>query len=95
MSLRADIESLAAQRAKMADLAALSTFDLTLVGESKGMADHQDNGWAQQSWNSSTSMFVTVFRGLGSFLIFAIVFSPFWVPAAFLIRRGLRKGITT
>lgn len=94
MQLRGEIESLAGQRKAMADLAALSTFSLTLVGETKGMAEVEDKGWAQESWNSSTTLFAGVFRGVGSIGIFLLVFSPIWVPAAlvafWLIRRSTR-----
>lgn len=91
MSLRTEIESLSAQRKTTGDLAALSTIDLTLVGESKGIAATEDKGWASESWNSATTSFGGVLRVLGSLAIFMLVFSPVWIPLGFLAWRGSRS----
>lgn len=91
MNLRADIESMAAQKSALADLAALSTIELKLVGQAKGFGLTADKTWAQESWNTSTSAFGSVLRYFGSVAIFAAVFSPFWAPFAFLFVKAVRK----
>jgi hypothetical protein len=91
MNLRSDIESMAAQKASLADLAALSTIELRLVGEAKGMGLTADKTWAQESWNASTSALGSALRVFGSLAIFGAVFSPFWAPIAYLFVRAIRK----
>lgn len=92
MDLRAQIEGLAAQRSTMADLASLSTIELTLIGETKGIAAMEDKGWVQETWHSSTATLGVIFQGLGAFGIFLVVLSPIWLPIAFLIHRTIRKS---
>ena len=95
MKLREDIESMQAQRKVLADTAALSTIDLTLVGEAKPAAALEDKGWFAESWNTATGLFSGLSRTIGSFVVFLVVFSPFWGSfAAFvwwLVRREKAK----
>lgn len=91
MELRGQIESLSAQRSTMGDLAALSTIDLTLTGDTKGIAEIDDKGWVQETWNSSTALLGGLFKSLGVFVIFAVVLSPIWIPIAWFLRRSLRS----
>ncbi len=92
MDLRGQIESLTSQRKKLADLATLSTLEVTLVGSAKGMAQTEDSGWAREAWNSATSALGAVLQVLGSFLIVAIVFCPVWFPVVFFGWRAVRKS---
>ncbi len=92
MNLRSEIESLSAQRKTLSDLASLSTIELTLISESRSIAQTNDQGWAKESWNSATTLMANVLRIAGSVLIFFVVFAPFWAPVAYLIWRSLKKG---
>lgn len=83
MDLRGQIESLTSQRKTLGDLASLSTLDVTLQGSAKGLAQTDDTGWAQESWNTATSALGSVMRVLGSGLIMVGVFSPLWLPGVF------------
>lgn len=92
MELRGQIESLSAQRKATGDLAALSTIELRLVGQTKGIVDTEDKGWAQESWNSATNVLGTVVRGVGTLGIFLLVLAPLWLPIGFFAWRAYRQG---
>jgi hypothetical protein len=91
MNLRADIESLAGQRQALGSRAAMSTISLTLVSEARAISDTKDDGWFKESWNTSTTGFVTVAQGIGSVAMFFLVFSPIWLPIALLVRWLARR----
>lgn len=95
MRLREEIESLTAQRKALGELAALSTIELTLQGETKGMVEVNDKGWVQEAWNTATSVLGVAFRGIASIGIFLLVLAPIWIPIAFLIVRSTRKAIAS
>ena len=90
MELRGQIESLGAQRKSTGDLAALSTIELSLVGQTKGIVDTEDKGWAQESWNSATNVLGSLVRGLGTIGIFLLVLAPIWLPLGLLGWRALK-----
>jgi hypothetical protein len=90
MELRGQIESLGAQRKSTGDLAALSTIELSLVGQTKGIVDTEDKGWAQESWNSATNVLGSLVRGLGTLGIFLLVLAPIWLPLGLLGWRALK-----
>lgn len=92
MELRGQIESLSAQRKATGDLAALSTIELRLVGQTKGIVDTEDKGWAQESWNSATNVLGSVVRGVGTLGIFLLVLAPLWLPIGFFVWRAYRQG---
>lgn len=85
MKIRQEIEAAAAQRKGLAELAALSTIELNLVQETAGLSRAQDKNWAKESWNGATSMLGVAIQSLGSFAIFLLVFSPFWIPPILLV----------
>lgn len=91
MRLREEIESLTAQRKSLSDLATLSTLDITLQGETKAMAQVNDQGWVQESWNGATGLLATGFRIIASMGIFLLVLAPIWGPIAFFIVRSVRR----
>ncbi len=100
MKLREDIESMTAQRSQLADLAALSTIELTLQGEAPGAARTEDKGWAKEAWNQGTSTLSSLSQGLGTTAIFTLVLTPIWGPMAGVIwwaakRSGGRKSKPT
>ncbi len=95
MRLREEIESLTAQRKALSELAALSTIQLTLQGETKGMVEVNDKGWVQEAWNTATSVLGIAFRGIASIGIFLLVLAPIWIPIAFIIVRSTRKTIAS
>lgn len=90
MSLQGDIESLDARRKAVGGLAALSTFELTLMGESKGLDAVDSKGWARESWNTATNLLGAVLRILGTLAIYLLVFAPIWLPIGFFAWKGLR-----
>ena len=99
MKIRQEIEAISAQRKGLAELAALSTIELTLVQETSGIAQTQDKNWLKESWNGSTSMLGMALQGVGSFAVFLFVFSPFWLPPILLVvwlaRRSAKKPKST
>ncbi|MBX3117851.1 MAG: DUF4349 domain-containing protein [Fimbriimonadaceae bacterium] len=94
MNLRAEIESLTAQRRTLGELASLSTIDLTLVSETRTIAQTTDQGWVQESWNQATTALGAALRVVGTFLLFALVFAPFWAPVAYLVWKRSAKAKT-
>ena len=90
MSLQGDIESLDARQKAVGGLAALSTFELTLVGEAKGLTAIDSKGWARESWNTATMLLGTVLRVLGTLAIYLLVFAPIWLPVGFFAWKGVR-----
>ncbi|HRK22783.1 MAG TPA: DUF4349 domain-containing protein [Fimbriimonadaceae bacterium] len=95
MNLRGMIESLEGQQKSLAGLAALSTIELTLQQSAEGMAAATgDPNWAREAWGASMSALGTVARVGGSGLIWLAVFSPFWLPAAWLLLRQRRSRRT-
>lgn len=94
MNLRAEIESLSSQRKTLSDLASLSTIDLSLVSETRSIAQTGDQGWAQESWNSATTALGSAGRTVGTLLVYVLVFAPFWAPVAFLIWRKAARTRT-
>lgn len=83
-SMRADIESLMAQRKALGELASLATVRLSLEQNVTIGTAKSDPGWAQESWASSTNGVMGLLRGAGSFGIMAIVYVPVWGPLAFV-----------
>ncbi|MEQ1935284.1 MAG: DUF4349 domain-containing protein, partial [Fimbriimonadaceae bacterium] len=73
-------------RQALGSRAAMSTILLTLVSEARTINDTKDEGWFKESWNTSTTGFVKVAQGIGSVALFLLVFSPIWLPLAFLVR---------
>jgi len=96
MNLRQEIESLSAQRKSLKDLASMSTIELVLVGEARGVTKTEDKNWSKESWNQATSLFGSVSQGAGSLGIFLVVFSPLWLPVVgffwWLSRKGGRSA---
>lgn len=98
MNLRGMIESLESQHKTLSRLAALSSIELTLQqsAEDAAMATSDPN-WAKEAWGSATGAIGNVARIAGSFLIWAAVFSPFWIPVLWFARKSLygKKVATT
>ncbi len=94
MSLQGDIESLDSRRKAVGGLAALSTFELTLVGESKGLTAVDSKGWARESWNTATTLLGFALRVIGTLAIYLLVFAPIWLPIGLFAWRAVRGGAT-
>lgn len=92
MNLRGEIESMQAQRRSLADTAALSTVELTLVGSAKPAAATDDQNWLTEAWNSSTSLFGSIGRAIGSLAVFLLVFSPIWGTFVALVWWLTKRG---
>jgi hypothetical protein len=89
MRLRTEIESLAARQKNLSQLAALSKIDITLEQSAQTAVPVGDPSWASEAWAASTSALMGAVRGIGTLLIWVVVFSPIWLPAILLMRRGL------
>lgn len=88
--LRAQIESMAAQRKALAGLASLSTICVTYEQSAVPHAGSKDPNWLSQAWGTSTSAFASFGRGLVTLLVWLGVFSPIWLPIGFLGFRLMR-----
>lgn len=87
-TVRGDIESLAAQRKALGELAALSTVTVTLTQDTAAKPVPRDPNWLAEVWGDSTSQFGHVMQGVTSCLIYLVVFSPFWIPVALIAKRS-------
>ena len=96
MALRGTIEGIEAQHRSTSQLATLSTIDLTLQQSSEtAAAATNDPNWAKEAWGSATSVLGAAARTVGTAVIWMLVFSPIWLPFAWLVRSALRKGHAT
>jgi hypothetical protein len=78
--IRSEIESLLAQRTSLAKQASFSTITLTLEQAAVGAGPPSDPNWLAQAWGESSSSMGAFIRSFTVFLIWAIVFSPVWIP---------------
>ncbi|MEM4408427.1 MAG: DUF4349 domain-containing protein [Candidatus Caldarchaeum sp.] len=81
--VRGEIESLEGQLRTLKRLAALSTIELTLEERPRGSADGDPN-WAVDTWRRATMALVAVFRNIAVATIWVFVYTPIWLPLAFL-----------
>ncbi len=95
MELRQQIESVDAVLRSQSELAALSTINIEIVGETTLIAEQQNSGWAGESWKAATNAFGGVGRSIGRLGIYAAVFSPIWAPIGLWIlwrRRNVKRS---
>lgn len=90
--VRAEIESMAAQRKSVAGLAALSTISLTLEQEAVVSGPAADPQWLQQTWGEATTAMGDLLRKLAALLIWLLVLSPIWGPVVWLVGRAVRHA---
>lgn len=88
--IRAEIESMAAQRKALAAMAAYSTITLSLERQAIPHGAPKDPNWFAQTWGESTTALGSAFRAVAAVLVWLVVFSPVWVPILLLVRRALR-----
>jgi hypothetical protein len=81
MDLRADIESLAAQKRALEGQAALSTIELTLTAPDQLPAALSDRQATQDAWTRANASFAAFRRSVTSMAIFMAVFWPVWAVA--------------
>lgn len=89
--MRSDIESLTAQRDRLANQAALGTLEVT-YGVALGEATRASEGWdLGHELDSAVAALVRVAQGTASLLIWSvIVLLPIFVPIALLIYVAVR-----
>jgi hypothetical protein len=90
--VRAEIESITAQRKTLGELADLSTISLTLTQALPPNAPPKDPNWLAQTWAESTTSLGSVVRGLTSVLLYGLVFTPLWLPVVLLVWRFNRPS---
>lgn len=92
MNLRGMIESLEGQHKTLSRLAALSSIELTLQQSAEGAAlATSDPNWAKETWGSATGALGNAARVAGSFIIWAVVFSPLWIPVVWFARKSIGR----
>lgn len=77
--VRADIESLEAQRKELSSLAQMSTILVNLTEEPK-VQEPIPTDWLGNTVTSATNAFGTIGRYFVQVLVYIAVFSPFWLP---------------
>jgi len=90
--VRTEIESISGQRKSQAGLAALSTIGLTLEQDALPNVASTDPNWMAQTWAEASSGASVAFRIFVVALVWIIAFSPFWIPAAFILRKVVKNG---
>jgi hypothetical protein len=91
MQLRGTIESHAAQLQSLSNLAALSTVTVTLQQSAESMAKvRHDPNWFAETLAGATSAFMIAFRAAVGFLVWLVLFAPFWLPIAWFARKAKR-----
>jgi hypothetical protein len=85
--VRQEIESLDAQRKSLRNQANYSTLDIQLAERVQaGKSDRQSN-WIENTWAVAINSLAAFGRVLAEFAIYIIVFSPIWLPIAWVIRK--------
>jgi len=92
-NVQTQIEDITAQRKSQAGLAALSTIKLTLEQNAVISQTPTDPNWLVQSWAGATSSASAALRAVAVFLMWAVAFSPFWIPVGLIVRRVLRGSV--
>ncbi|MCG9896217.1 MAG: DUF4349 domain-containing protein [Fimbriimonadaceae bacterium] len=82
--IRSDIDAMAAQRAQLANLASLSTINLSLTQGPSNQAGPEPNPWLGDAWTNAVRSLTVVVRGLVAALTYILVFAPLWLPLALL-----------
>ncbi len=82
--VRQEIESMASQRAALANMASLSTIQVTLV-EKEQLGQERPDGAAEAAWTAALNALMALWQGLLVFGIWLVVFSPVWLPVAAVI----------
>jgi hypothetical protein len=90
--VRSTIESMAAQRKSLAGLAALSTVGLTLEQDAPPTPLPTDPNWLTQAWGEAMGTVASVGRSAVVVAIWALLFSPLWLPALLLAHRAVRAA---
>lgn len=94
--VRATIESMAAQRKTLGNLASLSNISLRLEQDAVAHAAPQDPNWMAQTWGESTTALGVALRVVVTIGMYLAVFSPIWLPIAWVIWRTtkpIRKAV--
>jgi hypothetical protein len=98
--VRQQIESLQTQASTLADTSALSTIEITFRQRQKPAPKPAvvevvptDAGWANAAWTDAKSGMADATRVLGTWSIYLVVYSPLWIPLAFLGWLAARKWI--
>ncbi len=97
--VRQQIESLQAQAASLKDTSTLSTIEVTLQQRPKPtpkaliQAAPAPRGWADAAWADAKAGMGAATQTLGTWSIYLFVYSPIWIPLAFLGWLGARKLI--
>jgi hypothetical protein len=82
--VRQEIESMASQRAALANMASLSTIQVTLV-EKEQINQDEPNGAAEGAWTAALNSLKSLWEALLVFGIWVAVFSPVWLPIAAVV----------
>lgn len=78
--VRNEIEQIAGQKKSVSSAAAMSSVTVSLTQDAIPHAKAPDPHWLPQVWAESTSQFGQLVRVCASALVYAGVFSPFWIP---------------
>jgi anti-sigma factor RsiW len=90
--VRSEIESLKAQSATLSNLAALSTVGVQLVQAEVAGEPAYPKDWFEATLASAVNALAAVGRVVVQGLLYALILSPVWLPAALVVRWILRRG---
>jgi hypothetical protein len=82
--VRQEIESMASQRAALANMASLSTIQVTLI-EKEQVSQGEPDGAAEAAWTAALNALMGLWQGLLVFGIWLVVFAPVWLPVAAVV----------
>ena len=88
--VRTQIETIAGERQSQAGLAALSTINLTMEQNAVVTTVPADPNWFAMTLSEASSGAGSAFRTCTVAVVWAVAFSPFWIPVLVILRR-LRK----
>ena len=92
-AVRNDIQTTLSQKKAQGGVAALSTISLTLEQGALAGSSGNDPKWLAESFGEATSAVSVVFKGVVTLAMWVGVFSPFWLPALFLIKKFGKRQV--
>ena len=89
--VRTQIETISGERKSQSGLAALSTINLTLEQNAVVTEVPTDPNWLAMTLSEASSGAGAAFRIITVAVVWAVAFSPFWIPVLLILRK-LRKS---